>query len=111
MWITLYSKIEIGPTLSDYTTSAQLHTGLNSKVKTNLIFDTYTTTAQLYNCFYSKGYVNQMLVQSTTLFVLADKVPAPVMCHYHVIWTLGLHTQVKGSDAMLELIVILDMLN
>ena len=51
----------------------------------NMILDTYTTTTQLYDDFYSKGYVNQMLVQSTTLFgfcytkgdidtLLADKV-------------------------------------
>ena len=36
-----YSKTEIDSTLSDYTTSAQLHTDFYSKVKTNLIFDTY----------------------------------------------------------------------
>ena len=64
------SKTEIDSTLSDYTTSVQLHTDLYSKVKTHLIFDTYTTTTQLYDGFYSKGYVNQMLVQSTTLFEL-----------------------------------------
>ena len=49
------------------------------------MFDTHTTTTQLYDYFYSKGYVNQVLVQSTTLFdfyytkgdldtLLADKV-------------------------------------
>ena len=65
----LYSKTEIDSTLSDYTTSAQLHTDCYSKVKPNIMFDTYTTTTQLYDdFFYSKGYVNQMLVQSTTLF-------------------------------------------
>ena len=81
-----YSKTEIDSTLSAYTNSTQLHNGFYSKVKTNLIFDTYTTTTQLYNdCFYSKGYVNQMLIQSTTSFefyytkgdidiLLADKV-------------------------------------
>ena len=37
-------------------------------VKTNIILDTCTTATQLYDGFYSKGYVNQMLVQSTTLF-------------------------------------------
>ena len=79
------SKTEIDSTLSDYTTSAQLHTDFYSKVKTNLMFDTYTTATQLYDGFTSKGYVNQMLVQSTTLFeffctkgdidtLLADKV-------------------------------------
>ena len=41
-----------------------------AKLKTNLIFDTYTTAAQLYNGFYRKGYVNQMLAQSATLFEL-----------------------------------------
>ena len=64
----VYSKTEIDSTLSDYTTSVQLHTDFYSKVKTNLIFDTYTTTTQLYEDSYSKGCVNQMLVQSTTLF-------------------------------------------
>ena len=63
-----YSKIEIDSTLGDYTASVQLHTDFIAKLKTNLIFDTYTTTTQLYEGFYSKGYVNQMLVQSTTLF-------------------------------------------
>ena len=63
-----YSKTEIDSSLSDYTASAQLHTDLYSKVKTTIIFDTYTTTTQLYEAFYSKGYVNQMLVQSATLF-------------------------------------------
>ena len=58
----------IDSALSGYTTSAQLHTGFYSKVERNLIFDTYTTTIQLYNEIYSKGCVNQMLVQSTTLF-------------------------------------------
>ena len=62
------SKTEIDPTLNDYTTSVQLHTGFHSKVKTNIVFDTYTATTQLYDAFYSKGYVNQMLAQSTTLF-------------------------------------------
>ena len=60
-------KTEIVSTLSAYTNSTQLHTDFYSKVKTNLIFDTYTTT-QLYNGFYGKGYVNQMLAQSTTFF-------------------------------------------
>ena len=63
----LYSKTEIDSTLSDYTTSVQLHTDFYSKVKTNLIFDTYTTTTQLYDEFDSKGRVNQMLVP-TALF-------------------------------------------
>ena len=77
--------MEIDSTLSDSTTSAQLHTDFYSKVKMNLILDTYTTTNQRYDGFYSKGYVNQVLVQSTTLFefyytkgdidtLLADKV-------------------------------------
>ena len=34
----------------------------------NLILDTYTTTTQPYKICYSKGHVNQLLVQSTTLF-------------------------------------------
>ena len=63
-----YSEAEIDSTLSDYTTSAQLHTGFYSKVKTHLIFDTYATTIQRYGDFHSKGYVNQMLVQSITSF-------------------------------------------
>ena len=63
-----HPKTEIDSSLSDYTTSAQLHTAFYSKVKTNLVFDTCTTTTQLYEGVYSKGYVNQMLVQSTTLF-------------------------------------------
>ena len=33
-----------------------------------VILDIYTTATQRYDGFYSKGYVNQMLVQSTTLF-------------------------------------------
>ena len=64
----VYPKTEIDSSLSDYTTSAQLHTDLYSKVKTNLIFDAYTTTTQLYEGFCNKGCVNQMPVQSTTLF-------------------------------------------
>ena len=63
---TCYSKTEIDPTLSGYTTSVQLHTGFYnkvknksdtlhtgcySKVKTNLILDTYTTTTQLHYDF------------------------------------------------------------
>ena len=60
-----YSKTEIDSTLSDYTTSAQLHTDFYSKVKTNLIFDTYTTTTQLYDDFYSKLYIDNMFLTST----------------------------------------------
>ena len=63
-----YAKTEIASALSDYTTSAQLHTDCYSKVKTNLVCDTYTPATQLYNDLSSKGYVNQMLVQSTTLY-------------------------------------------
>ena len=80
-----FYSTEIDSPLSDFTTSAQLHTDFHSKVKPILIFDTYATATQLYEGFYSKGYVNQMLVQSTTLFefyctkgdidtLLADKV-------------------------------------
>ena len=61
-----YSKTETDSALSDYTTPAQLHTDVYSKVKTNLISDTSTTTTQPYNSFHSKGYVNQMLAQPTT---------------------------------------------
>ena len=85
LWTT-FIQTEIDSTLSDYTTSAQLHIDLYSKVKPDLIFDTYTTRTPLYDGFYSKGYVNQMLAQSTTLFefytkvdidtLLPDKVPA-----------------------------------
>ena len=70
MRITFSQKNEIDSTLSDYTTSDQLHTDFCSKVKTNIILDTYTTTAQLYDDLYSTGYVNQMLVQSVALFEL-----------------------------------------
>ena len=63
--------------------------------------------------FYSKGYVNQVLVQSATLFELytrkepsilysQTKYLTPVMCHCQVIWTLVLHAQVPESDAMLN---------
>ena len=83
-WITFIQKL-IDSTLSGYTTSAQLHTDVYSKVKANLIFYTCSTTAQLYDGFCSKGYVNQMLVQSAALFefyytkgdidfLLADKI-------------------------------------
>ena len=46
-----YSNTEIDSTLSDYTTSAQLHTDFYSKIKMNIILGTYTTTTQLYNDF------------------------------------------------------------
>ena len=62
-----YAKTEIDSTLNAYTTSTQLHTDVY-KVKTILTLDTYTTTTQLYNGLYSKGYINQLLVQPTTLF-------------------------------------------
>ena len=59
-----YPKTVIDSSLSDYTTSAQLHTDLHSKVNTNLIFDTDTTTTQLYEDFYSKLYIDNMLLTS-----------------------------------------------
>ena len=62
-----YSNNEIDLTLSDYTTSAQLHTDFCSKVKINIILDTYTTTTQLYDDFYSKGYINQMALTSNQI--------------------------------------------
>ena len=65
-----YAKAEIDSTLSAYTNSTQLHTDFYSKVKTHIILDTHTTITQLHNGFYSTGYVNQMLVQSATLFEL-----------------------------------------
>ena len=65
-----YSQTGIDSTLGDYTTSAQLNTDCYNKVKPTTMFDAYTRTTQLYDDFYSKGYVNQMLVQSTTLFEL-----------------------------------------
>ena len=60
------SKTEIDSTLSDYTTSAQLHTDFYCKVKTNLIFDTYTTTIQLYIDFYSKGDIDTLLADTVS---------------------------------------------
>ena len=57
---SFYSKTDIDPTLSDYTTPAQLHTDFYSKTKTNLIPDTYTTTTQLYNDVYSKGDIDTL---------------------------------------------------
>ena len=71
MLIILYSKTEIDSTLSDYTTSAQLHTDCYSKVKTNIIVGTYTTTTQLYEDCYSKLYIDNMCltsVQTETLY-------------------------------------------
>ena len=69
-----YSKTEIGSTLGGYTTSAQLHTGFYSKVKTNLIFDTCTTTTQLYMYtyiyiyidLYSKGDIDTLLADTVS---------------------------------------------
>ena len=58
------SKTEIASTLSDYTTSAQLHTDLYNKVETNIICDTFTTTTQLYEGFASKLYIDNMCLTS-----------------------------------------------
>ena len=66
MWIT-YAKTEIDSTLSDCTTSTQLHTDSHSKSRMNLTLDTYTTTTQLYGDFYSKGYMNQRFLTSTQI--------------------------------------------
>ena len=60
-----YPKSEIDSTLSDYTTSAQLHTDLYSKIKIHPIFDTYTTTTQLYEGFCSDLYIDNMLLTPT----------------------------------------------
>ena len=69
--LNTYTKTEVDTLLyTNYPSLSFIGYNFYSKTETDSTLSDYITTTQLYDDFYSKGYVNQMLAQSTTLFEL-----------------------------------------
>ena len=67
--LNTYTKTEVDTLVyTNYPSLSFIGDNFLFKTEIDSTLSDYTTTTQLYDGFYSKGYVHQMLVQSTTLY-------------------------------------------
>ena len=69
--LNTYTKTEADTLIyTNYNSLSFIVYNFDSKTETAPTLSDYTTTTQLDYDFHSKGYVNQVLIQSTTLFLI-----------------------------------------